>query len=622
MPRQRTDAERQVADLLHTARQSLGLSMAFLSRFDGTPAPRGRRVPDAAAVPRRHHSGRTPRCARRSWTASCRRDPRPERLPGGDEAPGGQDAPAAQFRARCRSSSATAPFTGRSARPVSRRTRAEPPRPGADGGAGARGGRRPRARRAGHAPSGPRSRSASTPVDRRRRPDVLLQPIVDGATGERVGAEALSRFPAAWGQGAGRRVRRGAPVGRGDELEVLALRRAADHLDRVAGYVSMNVSPATLLTDECRHVSWPAAAATASCSNSPSTTRWTTTTRCSAALAPLRAAGVRLAIDDVGAGFSSLRHIVLTAPDIIKLDRSIVTGVAADPVLRRWCARWWTSPAAAAARSSPRASRRPPTPARWPPAVDLGQGWHFGRATTAAALRDHYPDQPATIEVTARQCPPSGIRTAEAWPCPRPDQAGEPARSLPSSGRPGRPARRAPASRAIVRDVLPDGRRTRVTSSPANSRASRPRWTNSAPRQGLPDREVLRDHRGRRVDPLCTAVRRRAPACIVPTWRRRSFALGITWIAVDGSGYAQASSGKASACCRRAGREWQGAVSNRTGRCLSSCRAGRAPGVVVLRGCRLLRRSSPAAQPQVHQPFRQQSAGHGCRPRNAPINWR
>ena len=43
--------------------------------------------------------------------------------------------------------------------------------------------------------------------------------------------------------------------------------------------------------------------------------------------------GMRLAIDDVGAGFSSLRHIVVTAPDVIKLDRSIVDGVDLDPVL-------------------------------------------------------------------------------------------------------------------------------------------------------------------------------------------------------------------------------------------------------------------------------------------------
>jgi hypothetical protein len=36
MPRQRTEAAQQVAELLRTARQSLGLSLAFLTRMDGS----------------------------------------------------------------------------------------------------------------------------------------------------------------------------------------------------------------------------------------------------------------------------------------------------------------------------------------------------------------------------------------------------------------------------------------------------------------------------------------------------------------------------------------------------------------------------------------------------------
>ena len=36
MGRQRTDAEQQIADLLRTARRSLKMSVAFLSRLDGT----------------------------------------------------------------------------------------------------------------------------------------------------------------------------------------------------------------------------------------------------------------------------------------------------------------------------------------------------------------------------------------------------------------------------------------------------------------------------------------------------------------------------------------------------------------------------------------------------------
>jgi EAL domain-containing protein (putative c-di-GMP-specific phosphodiesterase class I) len=49
------------------------------------------------------------------------------------------------------------------------------------------------------------------------------------------------------------------------------------------------------------------------------------------ALAPLRALGASVAIDDVGAGFASLTHILKLAPDIVKLDLSLTRGIAADP---------------------------------------------------------------------------------------------------------------------------------------------------------------------------------------------------------------------------------------------------------------------------------------------------
>ena len=38
-----------------------------------------------------------------------------------------------------------------------------------------------------------------------------------------------------------------------------------------------------------------------------------------------------LAIDDVGAGFATLRHIIRLAPDIVKLDLTLTCGIAADP---------------------------------------------------------------------------------------------------------------------------------------------------------------------------------------------------------------------------------------------------------------------------------------------------
>jgi EAL domain-containing protein (putative c-di-GMP-specific phosphodiesterase class I) len=50
------------------------------------------------------------------------------------------------------------------------------------------------------------------------------------------------------------------------------------------------------------------------------------------ALSAVRGSGARLAIDDTGAGFASLVHILNLGPDIIKLDRSITRGVDRDPV--------------------------------------------------------------------------------------------------------------------------------------------------------------------------------------------------------------------------------------------------------------------------------------------------
>ena len=49
------------------------------------------------------------------------------------------------------------------------------------------------------------------------------------------------------------------------------------------------------------------------------------------ALATLRNAGVRIGIDDFGAGHSSLRHVLQLAPDLVKLDISIIRNVDVDP---------------------------------------------------------------------------------------------------------------------------------------------------------------------------------------------------------------------------------------------------------------------------------------------------
>lgn len=51
-------------------------------------------------------------------------------------------------------------------------------------------------------------------------------------------------------------------------------------------------------------------------------------------LRDIRTAGGRLAIDDAGAGFASLRHIVRLTPEIIKLDIPLTRGIHADRIRR------------------------------------------------------------------------------------------------------------------------------------------------------------------------------------------------------------------------------------------------------------------------------------------------
>ena len=122
-------------------------------------------------------------------------------------------------------------------------------------------------------------------------------------------------------------------VGSGLELELLAFHGAAAYLWQVNGYVAINFSPATLLNPHCRELlaDLPAERVLLELSEHDEVEEYG---ELLAAIAPLRHAGMRLAIDDVGAGFSSLRHIVLTAPDVIKLDRSIVAGASSDQILR------------------------------------------------------------------------------------------------------------------------------------------------------------------------------------------------------------------------------------------------------------------------------------------------
>lgn len=52
-------------------------------------------------------------------------------------------------------------------------------------------------------------------------------------------------------------------------------------------------------------------------------------------IAMLRAMGFRVAIDDIGAGYSGLNSFALLRPDFVKIDMALVRGIDGDPVKRR-----------------------------------------------------------------------------------------------------------------------------------------------------------------------------------------------------------------------------------------------------------------------------------------------
>jgi EAL domain-containing protein (putative c-di-GMP-specific phosphodiesterase class I) len=217
-------------------------------------------------------------------------------------------------------------------------------------------------------------------------PVVVLQPIVELSTGERVGAEALSRFPADWGKAPDVCFAEAHSIGLGHELELLALARAADHLGTVDGYVSMNVSPATLLTPECARLlrAMPVERVLLELSEHDPVDDYDALR---ATLDPLRARGMRLAIDDVGAGFSSLRHIVVTAPEVIKLDRTLVDGVTHDPVLRTLVGSLaGFAHGCDASVVAEGVETLDDAATLLSLGVDHGQGWHFGRPGPAGNL--------------------------------------------------------------------------------------------------------------------------------------------------------------------------------------------------------------------------------------------
>jgi diguanylate cyclase (GGDEF)-like protein len=160
--------------------------------------------------------------------------------------------------------------------------------------------------------------------------EIVLQPIVMLATGRVICHEALARFPSQPGRAIPDVFREAHRAGLGPALEARAVRRALELPGRPAGTaLSVNVSISTLRSPDV----WDVLPADLSALVVEITEGelFDIGADLEQALARLRNAGARIALDDAGAGYSGLQQIVRVRPDIVKLDRSLVSGVASDP---------------------------------------------------------------------------------------------------------------------------------------------------------------------------------------------------------------------------------------------------------------------------------------------------
>lgn len=165
---------------------------------------------------------------------------------------------------------------------------------------------------------------------------LVFQPIVSLANGTIQGFESLSRFssepyrpPNLWFDDA-------QSVGLGTKLECLAIQRALDHSSNLpdSAYVSLNISPDNVLTDTFMQLLGGEHDLSRLMLEITEHSQVQDYQALLNALKPLRERGLKLAVDDAGAGYASLSHIIQLNADVIKLDMGLVRDIDTDDAKR------------------------------------------------------------------------------------------------------------------------------------------------------------------------------------------------------------------------------------------------------------------------------------------------
>jgi EAL domain-containing protein (putative c-di-GMP-specific phosphodiesterase class I) len=165
---------------------------------------------------------------------------------------------------------------------------------------------------------------------------LVFQPIVRVASGDVVALEALSRFNGLPRRTPDQWFKEAQLTGLGADLETLAVTKALACLPALPDHMAMtvNLGPQTMQSSvflDAINATKDLSRVVIELTEHAVIDDYSDLTE---TLIELRKQGLRLAVDDTGAGFASLAHILKLAPDFIKLDRGLVTGIDLDPVRR------------------------------------------------------------------------------------------------------------------------------------------------------------------------------------------------------------------------------------------------------------------------------------------------
>jgi PAS domain S-box-containing protein len=161
---------------------------------------------------------------------------------------------------------------------------------------------------------------------------IVYQPIYRLDGGSIAGFECLARFSALPVRPPNEWFAEAAEVGLGIALEMAAIQKAMSALSSLPSdaYLAVNVSPETLLSSQLTTVfdGLPLGRIVLEVTEHAAIADYAALLR---AIEPLRQQGLRMAVDDAGAGYASLQHILRLEPDQIKIDASLTQNIDSDP---------------------------------------------------------------------------------------------------------------------------------------------------------------------------------------------------------------------------------------------------------------------------------------------------